>query len=185
MKSNLKFLVIVLFLSLQFNTKPFAQAVNSVPVIKNGDTMADAAPGIFINTVTRDSESAMLKKNFPKVAARFASKFPSASSPLWIKKDRLLFIYFVSNGQKASAVFTPRGHLNYSIAALNASAIPETVNRRISEEYSSYTIIHVRQITTDDISAYQVILENCAGYVVIHSTEEEIVAVDKVIKTDN
>jgi len=185
MKRNLKIPVIAVFLSLQFNTGLFSQVVNSVPVLENGNTMVDAAPGITGNPADKNPETAILKIAFPKVAARFASKFPDAASPLWIKKDRLLFVYFVSNGQKASAVFTPRGHLNYSNAVLNASAIPEIAKRRISEEYSSFSIIHVRQITTDGISAYQVILENCASYVVIHSTEEEIVAIDKVNKTDN
>lgn len=111
---------------------------------------------------------------YPVVAKRFRKLFPDAVNPVWFKENKNLFVYFYSKGNKVTAVFTLRGHMNYAIANLAITDLPGAIINKVESRYEGYGFFNVKQVIEEGNITYEVVLVNSCEYVVIHISEEEI-----------
>lgn len=179
MKKKLIVLPLALLMAALSSDTVYAQLINNASLTKTekaGIDINHASPALH------KSPAAPILN--PKAAARFKARFPGAQSPVWTQKEGYLFVNFILNGQKASAVFTERGRIMYSIISLHQTGFPEIIKDEINETYPSYSVIYAKRITRGYDTVYEVILENCSDYVIIHSGEEEITAIDKLKKSN-
>ncbi len=131
------------------------------------------------------------KKNYPAVISEsdysravknFTALFPSASETSWIKEDNTLFAYFLNKGNSASAVFSTRGNMNYSITLLDAASLPASVKRKIKAVYKGYSVFCTKEIISDELKMYEVVLENDTEFRVVQTTLDEMIETNKIIK---
>lgn len=176
MKAIVKFvLIMVVFLavSLVLFAQVTAKTGKSYQIQSQPDNMmpetvmplhfSDRAPG-SINPETE----------YPLAEKRFRKLFPDAVNAVWFRENKNLFVYFYNKGNKVTAVFTLRGHMNYAIANLAITDLPGTIINKVESRYEGYGIFNVKQIIEEDHITYEVVLVNGCEYVVIHISEEEI-----------
>jgi hypothetical protein len=124
----------------------------------------------------------MLESVYPDVAQKFTRLFPDASGQFWIKEDRILYVYFLNNKSKMSAVFSLQGQMVYAIANLEISAVPGVVITQVQKAYRAYSLFNVKEIITGDTRVYEFVLENSKEYRVVQLTDTEIMETDKIKK---
>lgn len=122
------------------------------------------------------------ESDYPRATKSFTLLFPSASETSWIKEDNTLFAYFLNKGNKASATFSTRGTMNYSITLLDAASLPKNVKRKIKAMYTGYSIFCAKEIISDELTLYEVILENDTEFRVVQTASDEMIETNKVIK---
>ena len=184
MKAIVKFvLIMVIFLavSLVLFAQVTAKTGQSYQIQSQPDNMmpetimplhfSDRAPG----SINPEAE-------YPLVAKRFRKLFPDAVNPVWFKENKILFVYFYSKGNKVTAVFTLRGHMNYAIANLQLTDLPGAIINKVESRYEGYGIFNVKQIMEGSHTVYEVILVNSCEYVVINISEDEIAEQRRVRK---
>ena len=184
MKYVLKFsgtILFVLLLSPDSFGQLFSQADERTLFKKQSDmVITDAGTPVYSKMKT--DIVAILELNYPKVARRFAFLFPLAENQLWIKEAGSLYVSFLKNGNKISAVFATGGTMNYSITYLKASDIPADIAERIKTSYSSHSIFTVKKITVASEMVYQVVLENSCEYIIISINHDEMEESKKIKK---
>jgi hypothetical protein len=184
MKSLLRFPGIILF-ALLLSAGSFAQFSGQ----------AEDNPGFGIQDAAVIKESStpvyssgkkdiigILELNYPKVARKFAGIFPSATNILWIKEGKDLFAYFFNHGNKVTAIFTPRGHMNYSLSYLKTADLPLDIVRKIKTDYVRYSIFDVKAVAAGMNTVYQIGLENACEYIVVLFFENEMEEIERVKK---
>lgn len=176
MKAIVKFvLIMVVFLavSLVLFAQVTAKTGKSYQIKSQPDNMmpetvmplhfSDRAPG----SINPETEYLLVEKRFRKL-------FPDAVNPVWFKENKNLFVYFYSKGNKVTAVFTLRGHMNYAIANLELTDLPAAIINKVESRYEGYGIFNVKQIMEGSLMVYEVILVNSCEYVVINISDGEI-----------
>lgn len=124
----------------------------------------------------------MLESAYPGVAQKFTRLFPGASDQLWIKEGRTLYVYFLNNKSKMSAVFSLQGQMAYAIANLELSVVPAIVVAQVRKAYKAYSLFNVKEIITGDTKIYELVLENSEEYRVVQLTDTEMMETDKIKK---
>jgi hypothetical protein len=132
---------------------------------------SDRAPG-SINPETE----------YPGAVKRFRKLFPGAVKEVWYKEGKNLFVYFFHKGNKVTAVFTLRGHMNYAIANLDITDLPAAIINKIESLYEGYGLFNVKQIMEDNSSIYEIVLVSSCEYIVINVSEEGITEKKKIRK---
>jgi hypothetical protein len=120
--------------------------------------------------------------DYPKATKNFAVLFPSASKTSWAKGDNTLFAYFLNNGNSASAAFSTGGNMNYSITILDQVSVPAKVKRKIKVAYSGYSIFCAKEIISDELKLYEVVLENDIEFRIVQTTSDEMIETNKILK---
>jgi hypothetical protein len=122
------------------------------------------------------------ESDYPRAIKNFTALFPSASKTSWIKGDNTLFAYFLNNGNSASASFSTGGNMNYSITMLDLASVPEKVKRKLKAGYRAYSIFCAKEIISDELKLYEVVLENDTEFRVIQTTADEMIETNKILK---
>ena len=79
-------------------------------------------------------------------------------------------------------VLRKKGKLNYLIIDIPMENLPGAFSKKITNEYASYQLLNAVEITAHGIVAYQVILEDCKGYVTLRYTSEGVEIMQQVKK---
>lgn len=185
MKASIKFiLTLLLFLvvSLVFFAQVTAKAgrnYNLQP--QTGDMMPGAMMPLHFSD--KDPGNINTEIEYPVVVKRFRKLFPGAIKESWYKVGKNLFVYFFHLGNKVTAVFTLRGHMNYAIANLQITDLPGTIINKIESLYQGYGLFNVKQIMEDNHSIYEIVLVNSCEYIVINVSEGEITERKRIRKS--
>lgn len=131
-----------------------------------------------------DHQVGILEEDYPELAARFAKDYPDASGQLWIKENRSLFVYFINNGFKVSAVYTSKGSMLYAVSLIDSTAVPDQMWQQIKKDYPSFLFFNARKIEAGGSIMYELVFENNEAYIVLSTTDNnEIVLTNKLRKT--
>jgi hypothetical protein len=173
----------VILLSILLSRHSFAQVSSLTKGNPNKRSyITVAAKRTPVYSSQRTDTVSVLELEYPKVARNFEMTFPAAISPLWIRESGFLYVSFINEGNKTSAVFTPGGDMNYAIANLDVSNMPSGMVQKIKMSYPSCSIFNIKQIMTDNISVYEVILQDIRQFIVLSISHDEIEEVKKVTK---
>jgi uncharacterized protein YxeA len=121
--------------------------------------------------------------SYPKTAKRFSRNFPSATDLRWIKEGNVLFAYFFNSGHKSYAVFTLRGSMIYAVTYLESTDLPPGILKKISNDYSAYSIFNLKQIMICGYSLYRVIMENNSEFIHVQTDGTEIEEIERLNKS--
>ncbi|MGZ8541821.1 MAG: hypothetical protein ACXWV6_14295 [Chitinophagaceae bacterium] len=183
MKSVLKILPVILFFVGSF--KSFGQVSIQADERTRFKTAGDR-PGSHAGTPVysklKTDTIGILEIDYPGVAGRFAVVFPLAGNQVWIKEAGSLYVSFIWEGKKVSAVFTPGGAMSYSIAFIRSADIPAGIAEKIKSGYSGYSIANTKEITVDSNTIYQVLLETLFEYVIVRISNDEMEETERVKK---
>ena len=133
-------------------------------------------------SIAGDLSATTLAESNPKLVRNFSKLFPSTENVAWSKLDNNFFVSFEKDGQPASAVFSNKGLLNYTITACNLQQLPASLQQKISKKYNGYDLFHASQIFSNGTQAYSIVLENSGGYVTLLHTEDGTEETRKVNK---
>lgn len=120
---------------------------------------------------------------YPRVARRFATLFPDATDQVWIRETGVLYVSFSHRRKKTSAVFTPEGKMNYSIAHLAVSDLPSDIVQKIRSIYPADSIFSIKEVTVDSANLFEIILQNIQQFTVLSIFQGELREVKKVVKS--
>ncbi len=183
MKSLLKGSLIILFFFLSF--KSFGQVIIRADEEIRFQTAGDrfrSNPGTPVYSKLKTDTVGILEIDNPGVAARFAAVFPLAANQVWIKEAGSLYVSFIWEGKKVSAVFNLKGSMSYSIASIKLGDIPAGIAEKIKTGYNGYSMVNAKEITVDADTIYHVLLETRFEYVVVSCSNDEIEEREKVKK---
>ncbi|MFT3674273.1 MAG: hypothetical protein QM781_00100 [Chitinophagaceae bacterium] len=167
MKRSIKTNATALLLSLGIYTLSFAQGVGAVNPAQT-------------ETVSLNAGDNNAGENNAK--ASFSTLFPNASQQKWTSSDDNSFVSFLNNGRKATASFTAKGKLNYVITDCSMNDLPAAFSKNIKKDYAAYQLFHAIEIKAHGQTAYQVVLENAAGFITLKSTADGIEEIQQVKK---
>jgi hypothetical protein len=184
MKAIMKFiLIMVLFLavSLVLFARVTANTGKGYQIqSQSGDMMPETI--IPLHFSDRAEGSINPETEYPLAEKRFRKLFPDAVNPVWFRENRNLFVYFYNKGNKVTAVFTLRGHMNYAIANLQLTDLPGVIIDKVESRYEGYGFFNVKQIIEGGHMTYEVVLVNGCEYVVIYISDGEITERKRVRK---
>jgi len=127
---------------------------------------------------------AILEKDYPKVAANFSIDFPKATNQLWIKAGRSLYVYFIQDDAKVTAIYTAKGQINYTVSTISETGVPETLLLKIKNDYPHFTFIGAKKAMSGGYASYELLFENCHEYLQICSTDDnEIGRTNRILKS--
>jgi hypothetical protein len=182
MKSAVNFLIIILFFVL--SSRCFGQVIIQADETRfktAGDRPGNSG-GTPVYSKSKTDTTGILEIDYPGAAANFAAVFPLATNQVWIREAGSLYVSFTREGKKVSAVFTPQGAMSYSIAFIRLADIPVEIIEKIKTSYGGYSIVSAKEITIDDNTIYQVLLETLFEYIVIRFGNGEMEETEKVKK---
>lgn len=182
MKAIVKFGMIMIFFlaaSLVFFAQVTVKKGNSNPLQPAGMMPETMMPLHFSD---KDPGGINPETEYPVVAKRFRKLFPGAVKDMWYKEGKNLFVYFFHMGNKVTAVFTLRGHMNYAIANLDITDLPAAIIHKIEGQYEGYGLFNVKQIMEDSRFVYEIVLVSSCEYVVINVSEEGITEQKRIRK---
>ena len=182
MKAIVKFGMIMIFFlaaSLVFFAQVTVKSGNSHPLQPAGMMPGTMIPLHFSD---KDPGSINPETQYPVVVKRFRKLFPRAVKEVWYKEGKNLFVYFYDQGNKVTAVFTLRGHMNYAIANLDITDLPAAIIKKIESQYEGYGLFNVKKIMEDSYSIYEIVLVSSCEYVVINVSEEGITEQKRIRK---
>jgi hypothetical protein len=140
-------------------------------------------PAVLFGQSGKNKNAAIISESgYARAIKNFAKLFPVASETSWIREDKTLSAYFLNKGNKAFAVFSIYGDMNYAVTLLDAVSVPEEVKRNIKARYKTYSIFCAREIINDDLTMYEVVLENDTEFRVVQTTLDEVIETNKIIK---
>lgn len=146
------------------------------------DTVSEKGTPVYEGN--KDHQVAILEVDYQQISVNFSKTFPSAKQQLWLKEGSHLFVYFLSEGNKVSAVFTVKGKMNYAVSVIGMADVPENILAHIKNDYPLFSFLHANKIQAGGYTAYELMLENCCEFITISSTDdEEIVLTKKMLKT--
>src|SRR5437868_13730782 len=126
-----------------------------------------------LSKVNPDS-SEVLEQSYPKVARKFFLLFPDAVNPSWIKETGFLYVSFLINGNKATASFNTKGSMNYCISYIREENFPADLLQKVKGSYPADEIFSIKEITTEEITMHEIVLQNSEHYTVISLTPNGI-----------
>ncbi len=147
----------------------------------NANTLVQPAIATTRGTLSDNDTENSLAEN-TAIKTLFSMLFPLATAPQWSQNGANNFVSFLNNGRKASACFSPKGKLNYTITACDADQLPKDFRKKISKSYKSYHLFHATQITAYGETAYQAIMENTTGFITLKYTSEGVEEIQQVKK---
>jgi hypothetical protein len=174
MKTSIKVSSTVLFMCL-LSYGADAQFINNQKAI---DSLSGNTPAAQLKT----GNQVTFKPANPKVVRSFAAHFPAAINQRWIRDASVFHVSFINQGNKASAVFSCNGQLNYAITCLKASDIPVELLHKIQALYPSYSVFSVKKVMADDTDEYEIILENALQFLPVTISGNIIVKGRKLLK---
>jgi hypothetical protein len=180
MKKILKPLILILFLSIEL-----VNAAVANPGINIHDKIGEVSPVVKITPVyegNKNNQVAVLETDFPEAATAFSKMYCAAQSSVWFKDRQSLQVYFEYGGNRVRAALTLKGDLIYAITDLTPSVIPEIISGAIRHAYPFYFVADVKQIKTENITVYRVILENNTGFITLQADEEEVIEIERMQK---
>jgi hypothetical protein len=172
---------IILFFYFGLLTEAFGQSNKPLSFKKQRTKLLrEARTSVYLGD--KNHQVVILESNFPKVARKFADKFPASTKPLWIKEGATLFAYFLNSGKRAAAAFSSGGYMNYSITNLDISSVPENLKEKIKAEYKAYSIFCAKEIINGEDKLYEMVLENDTEFRVVQIASDKITETNKIIK---
>lgn len=143
----------------------------NVPVLHAENTDAGTAAGATV-----------IEKPNAKFVAALAALFPSATAQTWRLFNGCYHVSFQNNNQKARAVFSAKGKLNYALSDCGKAHLPASLKQAIEKDYAAYQVVNSVQINAYGTVAHQALLESGAEYVTLKATEDGVEVVDRVKK---
>ena len=164
-----------ILLTFSICTNSFAQEVTAVAANQLSYTKNS------FNAKENSSTKTDFKAN-PAITIKFSTLFPTATNQKWSAAANNYWVSFLNNGRRANASLTKKGKLNYVIIDIAMENLPGAFSKKITNEYTSYQLLNAVEITVHGIVAYQVILEDCKGYVTLRYTSEGVEIMQQVKK---
>lgn len=166
MKLRIKLIVATFFFIPGFFSLAQAQEMNANNLVQPSYATTRGA-------ITEHSTENSLTVN-PAIKSLFLTLFPHATAQQWSLNGSNNFVSFLNNGRKASACFSAKGKMTYSITACDAEQLPKDFSKKINKDYKAYSLFHATQISAFGETAYHAILENTTGFITLKYTSDGI-----------
>ena len=104
----------------------------------------------------------------------FIKEFPSAIADTWIKTSTGFMVTFTLNGIQNRAFLTTRGNLESRIQYYTEAELPPDVRHIVKTNYYDYSITTVKEVSTEEGTAYLVTIEFKNNWKVIRVVDREM-----------
>lgn len=170
-----KIITATLLLAVASSANTFAQQPNM-----DGSTAAVYVKNTIAAEAVNVSKTVLAANS--KTEASFAALFLNASNQKWSAIADNYWVSFLNNGRKATASFTPKGKMNYSITDCNLAYLPAAFSETIKKEYAAYRLFNAMVIKAHGATVYEAILENNNGFIKLKYTTDGVEEIQQVKK---
>ena len=153
-----------------------AQDTKPVAVVASGEEVSKISPTsgeIGISGTTNLPE---------KLLRNFNRNFPSAENVQWTTTPKVFLANFISDEKTFTTTFNNKCQFVHALIYCKEKDLPETIQRQLKKDFSSFTVFKVIEIKTPGNSDYQVILQNATQYMELNLSKEGKVQDMKKIK---
>ncbi len=178
MTTTTKSIAVTCLLALGLSANSFAQQMYASNTIKTQE-----ANNIII--ANENSSKKIDDVADPLIVNKFSILFPNATNMKWVSSVDNVLVTFLNNGRKANACFTAKGELNYVITDCSMEQLPADFSKSIKMDYTSYHLFNAKEITTNNSTVYQAVLENAKGFITIKYSTDGIEVIQQVRKSGN
>ncbi|MBN9296209.1 MAG: hypothetical protein J0I41_04310 [Filimonas sp.] len=94
------------------------------------------------------------------IQQKLAEDFPNASNVQWYNDDNGYTAYFSTPQARVRVYYDKDQKFLYALKYYTAKELPLNIVRNATQKYSGYTIKTVTEMTTDESTKYELLLEN-------------------------
>ncbi len=178
MTTSKKIIAATFLLSIGLSSASYAQEVYASNTVKSPN-----ASNIII--ANENNSTKIIDVADPFIVTKFTALYPNATNVKWVSGADNFLVTFLNNGRKASASFNAKGELNYVITDCSMSQLPGDFSKSIKKDYTSYHLFNAKEITTNNSTVYQAVLENAKGFITIKYSTDGIEVIQQVRKSGN